>query len=509
MARVYLMSWDGKNRRWLKEYTPRGGVKKKYAVSCRQLGLPRDQWTMDRSYQAANEWWKQKQDEIDAAHRPAVRPPLPLEDLAQVLLPDPAALSSRLAAALAYGRLQAEREADRQKVEAEDDDADPVPPTGDEDPNWAFKRVIQMTVEDVLQRMVLGGEPVPAEVAAQLPPARVQQLQDAVKSIRGEPAAAPEKTVASHYERWVSTQQALVAAGQRSAAGVDNSRICLYYFRDFLGGQADVGVIDAPKLHNFFLWCLRKVEERQKDSQGKAGWSEDYAKKVFGIARAFIRWLAEQGAIDLPRNIDSKGFRFNAGVKAVQTWTVKEFQTALAAATGQLRLHLLLMANCGFTQVDISDLKDTEVDWVSGRIIRKRSKTAKHEQVPVVNYRLWPLTFELLKQYRSGGERVLLTESGKPWVREELVNGELVKSDNIRSNYAHLVKKLKGFNKPPKLLRKTAASLLDSHPEFGRYSQLFLGHSPRTVADRHYISPSQERFDEAVLWLGRQLGQVQ
>jgi hypothetical protein len=60
-----------------------------------------------------------------------------------------------------------------------------------------------------------------------------------------------------------------------------------------------------------------------------------------------------------------------------------------------------------------------------------------------------------------------------------------------------------------KLLRKTAASLLDSHPEFGRYSQLFLGHSPRTIADRHYIKPSQERFDAAVLWLGKQLGQVE
>ena len=67
------------------------------------------------------------------------------------------------------------------------------------------------------------------------------------------------------------------------------------------------------------------------------------------------------------------------------------------------------MLNCGMTQRDISDLKDEEVDWNAGRIRRKRSKTANHDNVPVVEYLLWPRTFDLLKEYRSGGELVLLT----------------------------------------------------------------------------------------------------
>jgi hypothetical protein len=140
---------------------------------------------------------------------------------------------------------------------------------------------------------------------------------------------------------------------------------------------------------------------------------------------------------------------------------------------------------------------------------RKRSKTAKQKDVPVVNYLLWPGTFDLLKQHRSGQGRVLLTESGQPWVWQELVNGKKRGSDNFRSNFTHLQDTLKGFNKPPKLLRKTAATLLDSHSEYSRYSTLFLGHSPRSIADRHYVKSSQKQFDEAVLWLGRQLGQVQ
>jgi hypothetical protein len=52
------------------------------------------------------------------------------------------------------------------------------------------------------------------------------------------------------------------------------------------------------------------------------------------------------------------------------------------------------------------------------------------------------------------------------------------------------------------------ATLLGKHKDYGRFAPFFLGHSPRTVADRHYVAPSQELFDEAVLWMGKQLGQV-
>jgi hypothetical protein len=163
------------------------------------------------------------------------------------------------------------------------------------------------------------------------------------------------------------------------------------------------------------------------------------------------------------------------------------------------------------TQVDVSELRDNEVDWTAGRITRKRSKTATCENVPEVCYQLWRSTFALLKQYRSGSDRVLLTESGKPFIRKELVDGKLTKADGIASNFAHLRRKLRkcqpGFKRSLKQLRKLGASLLESHHEYGRYVSYFLGHSPRTVKDRHYAVPSQELFDDAVAWLGQQLGQ--
>ena len=52
------------------------------------------------------------------------------------------------------------------------------------------------------------------------------------------------------------------------------------------------------------------------------------------------------------------------------------------------------MINCGMTQVDIADLQPKEVDWDRGRIRRKRSKTDDHEQVPTVDYALWPRTWQ-------------------------------------------------------------------------------------------------------------------
>jgi hypothetical protein len=131
-----------------------------------------------------------------------------------------------------------------------------------------------------------------------------------------------------------------------------------------------------------------------------------------------------------------------------------------------------------------------------------------------VNYKLWPLTFELLKQYRSGDpDHVLLTEGGQPFVRGELKEGgRLSKADGFASNYVHLKRKLKrsrpDFDRPMKELRKLGATLLAGHPDYGRFQSYFLGHSPRTVADKHYVMPPQELFDQAVTWLGQQLGQV-
>jgi hypothetical protein len=60
--------------------------------------------------------------------------------------------------------------------------------------------------------------------------------------------------------------------------------------------------------------------------------------------------------------------------------------------------------------------------------------------------------------------------------------------------------------KPPKALRATAASNLAEHPSYKFCVQYYLGHPPRTVADKHYVRPTDTEFFEALLWLEEALG---
>ena len=57
-----------------------------------------------------------------------------------------------------------------------------------------------------------------------------------------------------------------------------------------------------------------------------------------------------------------------------------------------------------------------------------------------------------------------------------------------------------------KMLKKTSVSLLEDDSKYSGLKYLFLGHSPRSIADRHYVRPPQNLFDEAIDWLGSKLG---
>jgi integrase len=467
MPRNYDMTWVPDRQLWRKMY--KGKV---YTVSCKQLrelGYDVTADTQVGSYPQANLWWFRKKAEIDAAETPARPPMTPLEQTARAYFKPPEVWEEIL----------------------RDLDARGVP----------RQAALNVPLWSLMQDNLLGGKPLPPNLVENLPPARVQQIEDAGKLIRGEPAAAPDQTVEAHADLWLKRQQTLVEAGQMTSARCSNNRTCLDHFKSYLGPQSDAAGTDATKLEGFYLHVMGKIRRNGGD-----GWSVAYVKDVFSVARSFVRWLWERGVIELPRNIDTK-FKFGSPAKAVETWTHEDFRRAVKEAPGKLKLAILLMANCGMTQQDVSDLRDTEVDWDEGRVIRKRSKTAAHENVPTVNYRLWPLTFQLLKQYRSGTERVLLTESGRPYVRTDLKNGKLVKADGFASSWVHVKKRLK-LDRPLKQLRKLGASLLASHANYGRFQSYFLGHSPRTVADRHYVVPPQDLFDEAVLWLGKKLSQV-
>jgi integrase len=236
--------------------------------------------------------------------------------------------------------------------------------------------------------------------------------------------------------------------------------------------------------------------------------SAETKKKRLRHAQGFLAWLDENLGILAPRNLRNRKIKFRVSVKAIETMTLDEVRTLVSSAPGQLKLHLILMLNCGYSQQDISDLRRDEIDLPAGRIIRKRSKTSDEPNVPTVNYKLWKSTLALLKQYlEPEGDLALRTRSGTSWVTKEIKNGKLVRSDNIKSNYVHLMRKTK-IRRPIKLLRKTSATMLETNSDHSHYVGLFLGHAPSSMAERHYVDKSQERFDLAVEWLGQQFGET-
>jgi hypothetical protein len=77
-----------------------------------------------------------------------------------------------------------------------------------------------------------------------------------------------------------------------------------------------------------------------------------------------------------------------------------------------------------------------------------------------------------------------------------LEDGKFRRYDVIQSAWSRL-KEHTGIKKAFKLLRKTSATKLAEHPSYKCYVEYFLGHSPHSVADKHYRRPSDKEFFEA------------
>jgi hypothetical protein len=86
------------------------------------------------------------------------------------------------------------------------------------------------------------------------------------------------------------------------------------------------------------------------------------------------------------------------------------------------------------------------------------------------------------------------------WYEEVGDDGKLRRVDNVRSALERLRRKT-GINKPPKSLKKTSASLIRGNQKYSSLEDLFLGHAPRRMSDKHYTLPPQMLLDEAITWL--------
>lgn len=415
------LTWEQSTHRWKKVYKGRA-----YTVSCKALGVPP---TKLESYQAANEWWAAKRIGIDGNV-----PPLPNAQHLDLL-------SKRLAWAQAHGRQDLTNSLEDKIDSVRSDDTGEL--IGNIDA-FDVPSVVVHLIESATWKERLDGEN---------------------KSL-----TPPDRAVGAQVERYLALERVRAESDQLSISEFDTIRRCLHAFRDHIGKSNTVTILDADRWEGWWSHLMTLAI------------SVEYKKKRLRIARTFVSWLAEKGLIPVPLNLHSRRHRFGGGSRSVPTIPLDEVRILIGQAPGQLKLHLLLMLNCGMTQVDIADLQPREVVWTEGRIKRKRSKTDDHEHVPTVDYVLWPRTRQLLDQYgHKAADRVLLTESNRPWLRDELLaDGKRSKVDAIKSNYVHLQRKT-GISHPMKLLRKTSAAMIESHEHFGRYTGHFLGHAPSSL----------------------------
>jgi integrase len=307
--------------------------------------------------------------------------------------------------------------------------------------------------------------------------------------------AEKDKMISKNIETFNSSRKNKVEAGQLAAKSFHSCAERLKLFLDFVGDMS-IDNFNGVHLTAYFDHLMKKVKEKK--------YSIATAKGYFVAVKTFVNWLYDVEIIDsVPRIMKKLSIKLET--KAVITLSIPEVKQILDAAKGRGKLYILLMLNCGFTQIDIGDLSPDEIK--NGRIIRKRSKTKMKDNVPVVNYLLWKETASLLEQYgQKQGERALLNAKGNPVRNLTLKGDKLHTNDSVRNALVALCDKVNLKCPQPKSFRKTSASLLFNNPVYRGLHQLFLGHSAGTVAEKSYVNTDDTILDNAIRFLGEQYG---
>jgi integrase len=232
-------------------------------------------------------------------------------------------------------------------------------------------------------------------------------------------------------------------------------------------------------------------------------------KNVFKAFKSFVRWAWQEELLDeLPRNIN-KAFEFSDDAKghAWMLYKPSEIKSMMEKLPVRGRAAVMLGLNCGFTVGDVADLKKSNVDLTAGRVVYKRVKTRGRKHTPTINYKLWPETIAVLKEYQSDHPELwFLTEDGLPLKESKIVDDRESKWSALAQQWESWKESGDVPKKPQKGLRKTGATAIEA--TYPGWEQMFLGHAPTSIAGKHYVvkdgQPNPE-FDRIMDWLREQV----
>lgn len=308
------------------------------------------------------------------------------------------------------------------------------------------------------------------------------------------------QTISHWLEKYISRVQKRGGRfiKERSA---DDRRHKLRHFSQYADGLAHIQTIDEPYLETYHAELDEHVSERTGVELSK-----DSKTDYFAVFRMFVRWCSQQSTCELtaPANLDSKefGFREPMGTgrvrqeKKLQLWTVTEFKHAIETLPKPYPAYLMLMLNCAFRHIDISELRWSDLRLDERRIIIQRNKLNQQASAPVISYPLFDRTVELIKESMGNHPDFVFTNK---------TGGQVEMSIKLWWKRNSPEFGLEG--KRLDFIRKTGSTIISRYDH--NLDDLYLGETLSTTAKVHYSFRDGEacqHLDDGIAQLGAEFG---
>ena len=274
--------------------------------------------------------------------------------------------------------------------------------------------------------------------------------------------------------------------------------------------------MNHARLTGFLTWLKRHVNEgRFKRSSAILRWATVIRMFNFAHDRGYIEYEPRTKFLTWRKG---RKERERQRSKKIIYFTAKEIRSLLQYeprcgphSSVDTRLLILLGLNCGFLGQELATLQRNHIKFNDQgepvRIEKARTKSGVEG-----SWLLWPATSRMLKSHiEEEGliettDLIFRTSSGRPliYTNPETAN----KVDNVRrwfKNHSQGAGTEDG--KTYRHLRKTGATMLAKLTE-GRYpllEQLYLAHTPNSVARLHYVAIDVPLLDEKLQDVGRAL----
>ena len=268
------------------------------------------------------------------------------------------------------------------------------------------------------------------------------------------------------------------------------------------------------KIQHFSEWCDRLAHMNTIDVDyvvkyhgelDATSLAKDSKEGYFAVFRMFVRWSAQQKGCEfnLPANINNKEFGFTEPLgtgrkrqeKKKWLWTPEVFNQAMKTLPERYQCYLILMLNCGFRHIDLSELRKVDIDWKHGRIVIQRNKLNQMDAAPVISYPLWKRTIELLKQTLSDDpDFAFRNEKGGPVEVAIKLWWKRYRDDHAKGKRLDFI-------------RKTGSTIVALHET--DLDDFYLGECLKETSKKHYSFTDGEpcqALDDAVAVLGSKFG---